>query len=57
MASSWNKDLAEFAGRFATNREEIKFALDLRTAVTVEEINTKCVVLSIREHLRIDNVF
>jgi hypothetical protein len=45
-ASRWNEVLAEYATRFANRREELRFALSLRTAVTVEEMNKKCVFLS-----------
>ncbi|KAF7349808.1 hypothetical protein MVEN_01281000 [Mycena venus] len=40
-AGGWNKELGEFAGRFVNKREELKFALSLRAAITVEEINQK----------------
>ncbi|KAE9403546.1 hypothetical protein BT96DRAFT_814787 [Gymnopus androsaceus JB14] len=40
-ASSWNQELGSYAARFSTAREEISFALNLQTAVTVEEINAK----------------
>ncbi|KAJ6574434.1 hypothetical protein B0H19DRAFT_1254141 [Mycena capillaripes] len=46
-ASSHSKDLADFAGRFTNNREELTFALHLRTAITVEEINTNVNLLRV----------
>ncbi|KAJ7189129.1 hypothetical protein C8R46DRAFT_35064 [Mycena filopes] len=39
-AGSWNKQLAELVSRFALRREQLQFALNLRTAITVEEIST-----------------
>ncbi|KAF7289053.1 hypothetical protein HMN09_01353500 [Mycena chlorophos] len=39
-AAAWNKELAEYATRFMTRREELRFALGLRTAVTADEIET-----------------
>ncbi|KAF7358834.1 Programmed cell death protein 6 [Mycena sanguinolenta] len=39
-ASNWNKDLVNFAERFATTRQEFKFALHLQTAVNTEEIKS-----------------
>lgn len=41
-AGSWNKELGSFAARFITRREELSFALRVRSAVTMEEMNAKC---------------
>ncbi|KAJ6553898.1 hypothetical protein B0H10DRAFT_2201811 [Mycena sp. CBHHK59/15] len=38
-AGSWNKELGSFAARFTTRREELSFALSMRSAVTLEEMN------------------
>ncbi|KAJ7065406.1 hypothetical protein C8F01DRAFT_1366404 [Mycena amicta] len=38
-ATVWNKELAGYATRFTTRRDELQFALNIRTAVTVDEMN------------------
>ncbi|KAJ7250786.1 hypothetical protein C8J57DRAFT_1354883 [Mycena rebaudengoi] len=38
-ASSWNAVLAGYGSRFETRRGELSFTLQMRTAVTVEEMN------------------
>ncbi|KAJ7875478.1 hypothetical protein B0H14DRAFT_55531 [Mycena olivaceomarginata] len=38
-ASSWNKELSSYAARFTTRQADLNFALNMRTAITVEEIN------------------
>ncbi|KAJ7145706.1 hypothetical protein C8R44DRAFT_863571 [Mycena epipterygia] len=38
-AGSWNKELGTYAARFKTRREELTFALSMRSAVTMEEMN------------------
>jgi hypothetical protein len=35
-ASSWNTELASYAARFTFQREEVAFALSMRTVVTVD---------------------
>ncbi|KAF8143465.1 hypothetical protein K438DRAFT_1875998 [Mycena galopus ATCC 62051] len=40
-AGAWNKELASYATRFTNRRADLTFALSLRTAVTIEEMNTK----------------
>lgn len=42
-AGSWNKELGAYAARFKTRREELTFALSMRSAVTMEEMNAKYV--------------
>jgi hypothetical protein len=42
-ASVWNKELGSYAARFTNRREELTFALSMRTVVTMEEMNAKCV--------------
>ncbi|KAF7375648.1 hypothetical protein MSAN_00453900 [Mycena sanguinolenta] len=39
-AGAWNKELGAYASRFANRREELTFALSMRTAVTIEEMNS-----------------
>ncbi|KAJ7157924.1 hypothetical protein C8R43DRAFT_996328 [Mycena crocata] len=39
-ASSWNKVLGEYALRFTTTRERLVFALNLKSAVTMDEMNS-----------------
>ncbi|KAK7058060.1 hypothetical protein R3P38DRAFT_2599651 [Favolaschia claudopus] len=38
-ASIWNKELGSYAARFTNRREELTFALSLRSVVTIEEMN------------------
>ncbi|KAJ7830412.1 hypothetical protein B0H14DRAFT_2593325 [Mycena olivaceomarginata] len=38
-ASVWNKELGSYAARFTNRREELTFALSMRTVVTMEEMN------------------
>ncbi|KAJ7318795.1 hypothetical protein DFH08DRAFT_754688 [Mycena albidolilacea] len=38
-ASAWNKELGSYAARFTNRREELTFALSMRTVVTMEEMN------------------
>ncbi|KAJ6488966.1 hypothetical protein C8R45DRAFT_993286 [Mycena sanguinolenta] len=40
-AAAWNKELGAYAARFTSSREEVLFALTLRTAVTMEELGSK----------------
>ncbi|KAK6975085.1 hypothetical protein R3P38DRAFT_3128369 [Favolaschia claudopus] len=40
-ASIWNKELGSYAARFTNRREELTFALSLRSVVTIEEMNNK----------------
>ncbi|KAJ6488972.1 hypothetical protein C8R45DRAFT_993301 [Mycena sanguinolenta] len=40
-AAAWNKELGAYAARFTSSREELMFALTLRTAVTMEELGSK----------------
>ncbi|KAJ7833013.1 hypothetical protein B0H14DRAFT_2801768, partial [Mycena olivaceomarginata] len=42
-ASSWNTELASYAVRFTFRREEVAFALSMRTVVTAEELNSNMV--------------
>src|ERR1700761_5077295 len=49
QASSWNKELAGFSIRFTGRRDELQFALSVRTAATVEEMSKKCVFVSLTE--------
>ncbi|KAJ7473796.1 hypothetical protein B0H11DRAFT_2036023 [Mycena galericulata] len=42
-ASSWNKELATYAARFTTTRENLTFTLSMRSAVTTEETNTNVI--------------
>ncbi|KAF7375650.1 hypothetical protein MSAN_00454100 [Mycena sanguinolenta] len=39
-AASWNKELGVYASRFTNRRDELTFALSLRTAITIEEMNS-----------------
>ncbi|KAF7375685.1 hypothetical protein MSAN_00457800 [Mycena sanguinolenta] len=39
-AAAWNKELGAYASRFTNRREELMFALSLRAAVTIEEMNS-----------------
>ncbi|KAF7375677.1 hypothetical protein MSAN_00457000 [Mycena sanguinolenta] len=39
-AAAWNKELGAYASRFTNRREELMFALSLRSAVTIEEMNS-----------------
>ncbi|KAF7375676.1 hypothetical protein MSAN_00456800 [Mycena sanguinolenta] len=39
-AGAWNKELGAYASRFVNRREELTFALSMRTAVTIEEMNS-----------------
>ncbi|KAK7055958.1 hypothetical protein R3P38DRAFT_3342921 [Favolaschia claudopus] len=38
-ASTWNKELGKYAARFTNRREELTFALSLRSVITLEEMN------------------
>ncbi|KAJ7240171.1 hypothetical protein B0H12DRAFT_1135296, partial [Mycena haematopus] len=40
-ATAWNKELGSYASRFTNRREQLTFALSMRTAVTIEEMNSK----------------
>lgn len=42
-ASMWNKELASYATRFTNRRADLTFALSMRSVVTMEEMNSKCV--------------
>jgi hypothetical protein len=42
-ASMWNKELASYATRFTNRRADLTFALSMRSMVTMEEMNSKCV--------------
>jgi hypothetical protein len=42
-ASAWNKELGSYAARFTNTRDELRFALDMRAVVTMDEVNAKCV--------------
>ncbi|KAJ7191654.1 hypothetical protein GGX14DRAFT_481219 [Mycena pura] len=38
-ASNWNRELAKYATHFTRRRDELLFALSLRTAITIEEVD------------------
>ncbi|KAK6987605.1 hypothetical protein R3P38DRAFT_2574822 [Favolaschia claudopus] len=42
-ASAWNEELGFYAARFTNRREELAFALSLRSVVTIEETNNKMI--------------
>ncbi|KAJ7240155.1 hypothetical protein B0H12DRAFT_57866 [Mycena haematopus] len=44
-ATAWNKELGSYASRFTNRREELTFALSMRTAVTIEEMNSNMKIM------------
>jgi hypothetical protein len=44
-AANWNKELGLYASRFVKRREELLFALSMRTVNTTEEIKAESVFI------------
>ncbi|KAF7352127.1 hypothetical protein MVEN_01175800 [Mycena venus] len=44
-AGAWNKELGSFGARFTNRREELSFALSMRAAVTIEEMNSNMKIM------------
>ncbi|KAF7335401.1 hypothetical protein MVEN_02192800 [Mycena venus] len=44
-AGAWNRELGAFGARFTNRREELSFALSMRAAVTMEEMNSNMKIM------------